>query len=266
MHKESGTTNFFIHIPKTAGSTMMSLIWREYKHEKIFHVMKRDFEDFRSLSERERDNYKLVGGHMCYGVHDLVSNPGTYFTILRDPVKRIVSYYYYVRSQPNSDWYQMAMNMNLAEFVEKSQVPEVNNGQLRRLYGVEGFNVEFGACKPDMLTIVKQQILKHFSVVGLTERFYETIVLLSDVYSWRLLPFLNKNVSRSKPKSRSIDKQTMDVIIRYNQLDIELYNFSQEQFDDRIEMGGKGFRTRVDFYRSINRLINSFYKPFVSSR
>ena len=255
-------TDFFIHILKTAGSTMMSIIWRQYRNEDIFHVRQRDFSDFRALPASQRNRFVLVGGHMCYGVHKYVTNPGRYFTILRDPYKRIHSYYYYMRSRPESEWYQMTNSMDLAQFVEKSGNPELNNGQLRRLYGVEGFEIGFGECSKEMLDEVKSRIADRFSIIGLTERFYETIVLMSETNSWKLLPFFYKNVTQDKPNYQTLNTSSKEMILKYNQLDIQLYEFAERRLADMIRTSGRKFHVMVTLYRFVNRLLNGLYTPF----
>jgi hypothetical protein len=265
MTTKHQNTDFFIHILKTAGSTMMSIIWRQYRHKDIFHVRERDFSDFRALPVSQRNGFVLVGGHMCYGVHEFVTHPGRYFTILRDPYKRIHSYYYYMRSRPESEWYQMTNSMDLAQFIKKSGNPELNNGQLRRLYGVEGFEIGFGECPRDMLDEVKTRIADRFSVIGLTERFYETSVLMSETNSWKLLPFFYKNVTRGKPNYQALNTSTREVILKYNQLDMQLYKFAEERLAEMIQSSGKKFLTKVRLYRFVNQLLNELFAPFQPS-
>jgi hypothetical protein len=266
MHKiiKSQQTVIFLHIPKTAGSTLFSLARRQYKADAIFHVMSRDYSDFKELQEDRRNKFELVGGHMCFGVHEHIPGPSTYFTILRHPLERVLSYYYYLRDyysrhQLDDEQYLLELQKDLAEFVATSQILEVDNGQTRRLVGTDGYKVGFGQCSQEMLEKAKQNILESFSVVGITERFYETILLLGETFAWKNKLFINKNVTQNKPERHTVDQRAIDLISKYNEFDIELYAFAKNLLREQIDQAGRAFEMKVQVYRTIMGAFNSIF-------
>lgn len=54
----------------------------------------------------------------------------TYFTVLRDPVERVISHFYYVRATPDNPRHAEAAGMTLEEFVTSALFPESDAGLL----------------------------------------------------------------------------------------------------------------------------------------
>ncbi|MGM1034210.1 MAG: sulfotransferase family 2 domain-containing protein [Bacillota bacterium] len=116
--------DIFMHIPKTGGTTLNELFKKQYKLNEIFDhdsfqkkMMKMD-----ELTEVEKRNIKAIAGHYLYGIHQEFSRPFNYFTMLRDPVDRVISSYYFLKDYPG---YEMVKDMTLEEFVVKG--PESPN-------------------------------------------------------------------------------------------------------------------------------------------
>ena len=64
----------FVHIPKAAGSTLSSILWRKYAGEwgdqSIYVIPDTlDIEKFSELPEKDRQAIKLLMGHYDYGFH-----------------------------------------------------------------------------------------------------------------------------------------------------------------------------------------------------
>lgn len=89
---------FFLHIPKTAGTSLFTLFLGILGEEQVYQVRdvnigKQEAEAIQSLA--------LVGGHLTYDQMQLYFERERYrFTFLRHPVERSLSMYYYYRSVP----------------------------------------------------------------------------------------------------------------------------------------------------------------------
>ena len=83
----------FLHVPKTAGSTLRPIIDRHYAAGVIckLDVLPRDLEIFLNLPEQPRSKIRVLEGHLQFGLHEHLSVPVDYVTMLRDPVDRIIS-------------------------------------------------------------------------------------------------------------------------------------------------------------------------------
>ena len=56
---------------------------------------------FRQLSEKRRFKYELVYGHCAQKIIEYIDPYSLKITVLREPIDRIVSHYYYAKSNPN---------------------------------------------------------------------------------------------------------------------------------------------------------------------
>src|SRR4030095_2657311 len=122
----------FLHLPKTAGSTLARIIERQYKANAILHLYPSSFgEELAAIPQNRMELVRIVMGHLYFGAHAFLSQPCTYLTMLRDPVDRVISHYNYVRHQPSHYLYHEACRMSLRDYVEFCGRQEPNNDQTR---------------------------------------------------------------------------------------------------------------------------------------
>ncbi|MEW5939348.1 MAG: hypothetical protein AB1750_06790, partial [Chloroflexota bacterium] len=70
---------------------------------------------------------------------------------------------------------------------------------------------------------------------GLTERFQDSLHILSYVFGWRPLPnALRLNEAPEKLSADSLPASSLDRLAGYNRLDLRLYNFACALFDERF--------------------------------
>ena len=98
------TPIIFLHIPKTAGSTVHKILHNEDKGLKHFLCVNyKEIELFEKLSIVEKKEIKIIRGHLPFGVHENYPGAITYFTFFRNPIKRSISdfnYLYHYKKLP----------------------------------------------------------------------------------------------------------------------------------------------------------------------
>lgn len=253
----------FLHIPKAAGSTLHWIIEQQYEPTTIFTINEeRTINDFTNLSEAERAEIRVLKGHMYFGLHKSLPQPSTYITILRDPIERVISHYYYVLREPRNELHERvtSQNMSLKDFVGSGIYLHLDNGQTR-LISTTGADFAYGQCSEEMLRSAKENIKEHFIVVGLAERFDESLILLKRSLKWTRMPFYTKqNVTKNRPLKQDVSKDTLNLLEKYNELDIELYKHAQGLFEEIINQ-------QVEFELELKNLkiINQVYYSANSS-
>lgn len=232
-----GTTLVFQHLPKTGGSTLRAYLEQKFSPD-LMHLPAtpaREFrEELRALPLERRAALRCVGGHLFFGIHELLPNPCAYFTLLRDPVERVISLYAYAQRRPDLPIHELARSQDLAGFVERGG-KAVDNVQTRFLSGA-GFEPEAGACGRELLERAQAHLAAHFAVVGTTERFAESVGLLRRAMGWRERePLAPANVSESRPLRSRLEPETIHAIERCNELDRELHAFAARRLQADLD-------------------------------
>ena len=66
-------------------------------------------------------------------------------------------------------------------------------------------------CTAEIFTQAKENLHRHFSVVGLSERFEESLALMKLRFGWKLECYSSFNVARTRPKKRDLPQSTLDL-------------------------------------------------------
>jgi hypothetical protein len=257
-------TLLFLHIVKTAGVTMTSILRRQYPNERIYRV----YDDpwivavnrFAEMPEDERAHYRAIMGHMHLGMHKLVPGPSTYVTLLREPVDRVISAYYFVRERSSHPEHEKILRSGLdfAGVLESGFLPILANSMTQVLCTTDIPNIPYGGCTPEMLEGAKRNLERRFAVVGLTERFDETLMLLKERFGWSNLFYVRRNLTRSRPQREELSADVLDLIREYNQLDIELYAFAKARFEEQLAGLGARFERKVRAFRRANAAVSHY--------
>jgi hypothetical protein len=278
----------YLHIGKTAGVTLHQVLQRQFPRSQILwlHRVPRSMlleaaagsglgagpgPEARASGRRPdrelslayvaslpRDTLlrlRLIEGHTIFGIHRWVPRPAVYATFLRHPVARTFSGYAYIRRRPRHPLYSLSHSLSLGEFLRSGAALQLDNGQTRAIAG--DTTTPFGECGPDLLEQAKRNIDRHFAVVGLTERFDESLLLLQRAFGWRDVRYVRANVSRRARTSHRADPAVRRVIEEYNQLDLELYEWVRDRVR-RATQEDPSFDEQLRRFRRANAL----YRPW----
>jgi hypothetical protein len=242
----------FLHLPKTAGSTLAYILERQYGSGGVLALYDSFFgEELVTVPQSQLERTKVITGHFYFGAHTFISKPSTYITFLREPVDRVISHYYYVRRDPTHYLYPLAREMSLREYVESCGLCEPNNDQTRLLAGKD-LATKDGACSTDMLPVAKKNLQEHFAVVGISEAFDQSLLLMKQVFGWRHPYYSRQNVSRHRIKNEDIPPKTIRTIHSYNELDCELYGYATEILQKQIALQAEPFKQEVHLFQMMN--------------
>ncbi|HSH40549.1 MAG TPA: hypothetical protein VK973_00280 [Arenicellales bacterium] len=253
-------TVFFLHLPKTGGTTMRRVLDREYRGARRYEIgedVTGDIRRFRARSWNELDAPNLVQGHMSYGLHRFVPGPAGYVTLLREPISRALSDYHYVTSTPDHPIYPHVKDLSLLEYFESGITGQLSNGQVRLLSGDH---------LPDDPGVPSNRVMERgdfdkasanlrdgFAAVGLQERFDETLLLFRRRLGWHWPFYVRENVTSRRYRREELDPTDLARIRELNLLDIELYETVRAMFDQVVSAEGAAFARDVAVFRLLNR-------------
>ncbi|HMO55961.1 MAG TPA: sulfotransferase family 2 domain-containing protein, partial [Roseiflexaceae bacterium] len=239
---------FFLHIPKTAGSSLRLWLETHFDQDQIadpymMHELAEIDDPAAFLSQ-----YRFIRGHFSYSIiRQLLDHDPLTLTVLRDPVDRFISLWGFLRAYrihdllPKVQQYslQQVKTMSLDDFIDaiESNQQSVNFQWQTNLLGssitVYSPTPRFGM--PDAADLAcATQRLQQFAWVGLTERFSESLALLAYTFGW--WPIHNEprvNITRVRPKVADLDPTMRERILAISHIDQALYEYGCELFAQR---------------------------------
>ncbi len=193
---------------------------------------------------------RLVYGHMPYGVHSFLSQRCEYATVIRHPIDRIASLHAYISKDPRHVLHEQVVRqgVTLETYVESAiDEGQTENSQTLQLAGPE-------AGPDDEMTLeAAKRNLDGFMVIGLTDRFEESFVLLRRAARLRM-PFYAK---RNATTGHRVSDRARALILERNRSDMELYGYAQELFEARIKQQGRSFDMEVTALKALRPLSNA---------
>ena len=127
---ENFNTLIYFHIGKTGGLTLKNILKKKYKKKflsltinKIHHDKKINefMGNFLKYNNSQMTNIKCISGHIPFGIHNFLYNKSKYLTVLRNPVQRIISDYYFtlkVSELPFNKFFLKGKKISLEDFIK----------------------------------------------------------------------------------------------------------------------------------------------------
>jgi glycosyltransferase involved in cell wall biosynthesis len=282
LERPIGATDrvFFMHVPKTAGTTLIQLIEGHFDEAEIARWLYPG-----PVIEAPPDffvRHRYFHGHVGHGLlrRRLGESPLA-LTMLREPIDRFLS-----------QW-------GNHQRVTKAQVPDVPSEQFRRLQqtSLEEFVLDppalvaplaanFHDLHAKLLSTAHgdearleellpelaagryaypvpdldraRQTLASFAFVGLTERFQESLFLLSYTFGWPpVREYRSLNVASVRPRREQLPGHLLDRLAQLNRVDLDLYDHGRRLFEARYErmsaelLERYGRRTHAHLGRSV---------------
>jgi hypothetical protein len=225
---------FFLHVPKTAGSSLFRVFNDVLGEENIKQVesINRGVKQIEKLNE-----YQFIGGHFTYLDYLEFINKDRYtITFLRNPVDRFLSQYFFYKNNVSGIDLPAIINakkLDLKSYIEYyrniQRCGEVFNRQVWYFTGIQKATIT----ENELVKIAKDN-LSQMDFVGICEEIDDSIDLLCYDCKW---PLVNNipvvNVTDKKPDYAEIDSNTLEKIKELNDLDFQLYEHALKLFKDK---------------------------------
>ena len=226
------------HIPKTAGTTMQSILEQNY-NSGFYRVHSRgDHQTWLREPRSVRNATTCLQGHFTYGIHKYITRPYQYITFLRDPIERIISFYYYVQDKSNHRLSKLFNKTELATIIRKRWYAATNNDMTRFIAGRKDIGVNPYPVKrmfPDDLVLAKKH-LNQFAAIGFVETFNKDLQTFAVQFGWKNIQYKSELVHPSRPTKSDLSPGVIELIKKHNKQDLELYDYARELVGKRVAL------------------------------
>lgn len=234
---------FFLHVPKTAGTSVRHFLEAPLYRHQIYRVVSAPNEVQRRRRERFDPSIKFVSGHVPYWFGDALPDRQT-LLFVRNPVERVLSTYYFWRSQPapapddasdDAALLRSIAETSLEHFVfEKDALwrGSISNYACRLV----GHNQPWTFDLPydDQTEKCARDRLESIEMVGVVERTDESLGVIARHLG---IPFEgalpSQNVTHGRPKAADTSHDIIAAIQDANEGDILLWERANAVLDQR---------------------------------
>ena len=251
-------TLIFLHIPKAGGSTLHHVLDWNYDRTYTVNVYKQ-ISELIALPDEEKRQIQCLKGMVFYGIHKYLPQECTYVTIMREPVERMISHYYYL----------FARKRRLGETITETdpvkvlqQLPFYPTYQLRLLLGGDDIeSVLHSPLPPNAVQIARQNIDRDFAVAGVLEHYDETLLMMKRQFGWPRAYYARQNVSEDdRPNGEEINDEFVRLVKEMCAPEVELYRFVRQQTAALIVRQDASFDAELKQLRRANARFERFYR------
>jgi len=254
----------FHHIAKTAGTSLLNILKQNYQSHELLelygpHRASVDWYQtfYNSLTCTQKASIKCIAAHTAHyviPVLEQLEQPFQVFCLLRDPVDRAISLYYFTNALRAEEgrgakvgkairqlnWKIEDIYLNLGEGGEtSSDLHELFkgyfNGQTRALLAphipTQGLRYTSEQTASDSVYEGKLKAIlqKHYSV-GVQECYKESVEHFAHKFGWKEVKYLEENITPSRPKVSEMPEDVVELIRGYNYLDVKLQSAYLKQY------------------------------------
>lgn len=217
----------FVHIAKTAGSTLRTLITANYAPE---HVITLNGDPKEILKEAvayvgKTESYRLIYGHTPYGTHRFLGiRQPRYYTFLRDPVERFLSDIAHTIRHADHNFHTALTEPGLSRDQIISRALDINYYRNNMVQFVSGsFTTEGGSMSHLGVAIDN---LWGSEFVGITEQFNSSLLIMAKRLGWKYI--IPQKVNVRPDVAEDISPELRARLERALAYDCALYAAAQE--------------------------------------
>jgi hypothetical protein len=238
---------YFIHVPKCAGTSFISLVDERYVIDEIIPTHY-DIKKLKNeITDEQLAGYRFIRGHLPYDlvVPRLPRQPRI-ITFLREPITRLISNFQMRQrvSDPLVGLQSTLNNISLEEFLNQPDLVRIFANRATRLIG--GMKKLSTGERVPNLELAKER-LSDFDFVGIVEHFNDSLELFCHIFDFPPVHSQrNLNISPNREARSEIAAQVLERIAEVEQADIELYKLGVQLFEKQYSQMQKELAAGIE--------------------
>lgn len=251
---------FFIHIPKTSGTTFMEVLRSDKKNQVgFFYQQPGDMDDFEKRIkegpyynlERTPDWHKFnfIGGHFTFGIHEILKGePFKYIGVVREPVAHCISAYgAFLRTSDAYKDYLLPEEKTIENYLH---LKFLHNMQTFFLSGLSIEEIRKDKIKAYETVIENSE--KYFTGIYPTEKFDAGLFFFKHKIGVKPLYYHKKNVT--KKTHRELSNTLLEKIKAVNDVDVKVYDYFHKKFTNELEEI-PFINWKVNYFKAMNAIL-----------
>lgn len=225
---------YHIHIRKTAGTAIYSLLRSQYQDDEVCPIrseieLRGKFPPQQRLSTITQ--YRLISGHF-YSFGQKLTSEYSIVTFLRNPLDRTISAFNHIQNDQRDPFHKKLKGMSLMNALQSNLADlELQNGQTRFLVGNAGYDHrQLDQSAADIATAFIDKI----AFVGIQEQMESSLQHLAiqlGIDVPQQIPRTNTQITKSGIKVSDLSADEIGFIREHNAYDLQIYEYAQRKHE-----------------------------------
>jgi len=244
---------FFMHIPKTAGTSLRRFLADQYAAQDVCPAC--DWDSLAELGCERLESFRLVQGHFDISLLASIAPAVKTLTLLRHPLNRTLSAIRHMKRDPDfHPLHSRVRDMSVREILEDPNLfPQFQNAQTATLSGAcqpgrileyisagrqHGERRDPADCKSDPDLTQAMANLARFDFLGIVEDIKPLIADICDKMGYHPAGLFRRDNAAPDGLSNfaSLSSRETELLRRCNDLDLPLYEFAKDLIAQRAAM------------------------------